>query len=114
LSHLSILPTVLRDADCLAGTLLSLGLPPLRGGALRDFAGEAVDVVLQVRLPRGETLGWSRQSDGSLALVGDLQRISRSERLQELLSRITRAYAARKALQDAAGVLPDGIVRVGG
>jgi hypothetical protein len=102
MSHLSILPTVLRDADRLAASLAAVGLEPQRGGQLEGFAGEHELVELQVRLESGQRLGWSRQGDGSLALVGDLQRISRSRRLQDLLSAITRRYAAETALADAA------------
>jgi hypothetical protein len=102
MSHLSILPTVLRDADRLAATLEAVGLRPLRGGELEGFGGEQQAVDLQVLLDGGERLGWARQHDGSLALVGDLQRISRSTRLQDLLSTITRRYAAELALAEAA------------
>jgi hypothetical protein len=63
-------------------------------------------VALQVELADGQPLGWARQGDGSLALVGDLQRISRSTALQQLLGGITRAYAARMALQEASRALP--------
>ncbi len=101
MSHLSILPTVLRDADRLATSLESLGLQPRWGGQLEGFAGEGEAVELQVRLGGGQGLGWARQRDGSLALVGDLQRISRSTRLQALLSAITRRYAAETALAEA-------------
>ncbi|MDM7952188.1 MAG: DUF1257 domain-containing protein [Cyanobium sp. CZS 25K] len=106
MSHLSILPTVLRDADGLAATLASLDLPWRHGGELVGFGGERQAVTLQVQLKDGQCLGWARQDDGSLALVGDLQRISRSTALQRLLGRITRAYAARAALQDAGLALP--------
>jgi hypothetical protein len=106
MSHLSILPTVLRDADCLAATLAALDLRCSRGGELVGFGGEHRAVTLQVQLPDGQPLGWARQNDGSLALVGDLQRISRSTTLQKLLGRITRAYAARLALQEANETLP--------
>lgn len=113
MSHLSILPTVLRDADCLAASLRSLGLAPLPGGELIGFGGEAEPVVLQVQLTAGEALGWRRQTDGSLALVGDLQRISRSSTLQDLIGRITRAYAARKALLTASSTLPQAAILFG-
>jgi hypothetical protein len=106
MSHLSILPTVLRDTDCLEATLGALDLSWRRGGVLVGFGGEQQRVVLQVRLKDGQPLGWARQQDGSLALVGDLQRISRSTALQKLLGRITRAYAARLALREANQVLP--------
>ena len=101
MSHLSILPTVLRDADTLAASLRALGLEPSPGGLLEGFAAEREPVELQVRLTDGEVLGWARQSDGSLALVGDLQRLSRCRGLQALIGRITRAYAARRALAAA-------------
>jgi hypothetical protein len=102
MSHLSILPTVLRDAAVLASSLEALGLRPRWGGQLDGFAGERQAVDLQVRLDDGQCLGWARQADGSLAVVGDLQRISRSTRLQSLLSTITRRYAAEVALAETA------------
>jgi hypothetical protein len=63
-------------------------------------------VLLQVRCGSGHCLGWRRQADGSLALVGDLQRLSRSQNLQGLLARITRRYAASSALAAAQRHLP--------
>jgi len=101
MSHLSILPTVLRDPDVLAASLEALGHRPRRGGLLEGFAGDQLPVALQVRLPEGLSLGWRQQPDGSLALVGDLQRLSRSHSLQALLGRLTRHYAAQQALREA-------------
>ena len=112
MSHLSILPTVLRDADLLAEALQDLGLDPQRGGSLRGFADDRVTVSLWVRLGEGEQLGWRPQGDGSLALVGDLQRLGRSRSLQQLLGRITRRYAARLALHNAARELPQASVQL--
>ncbi len=106
MSHLSILPTVLRDAEALAATLTSLQLPWRWGGDLGGFAGERLAVTLQLQLRDGQGLGWARQEDGSLALVGDLQRLSRNTALQRLLGRITRAYAARAALEEARLAVP--------
>jgi len=101
MSHLSILPTVLRDVRVLAAALEDLGLQPLRGGELHGFADDRERVCLRVQLPEGEWLGWRQQADGSLALVGDLQRLGRSTALQQLIGRITRCYAARQALHSA-------------
>ena len=98
MSHLSILPTVLRDAECLAHSLEDLGYTPVWGGALSGFASDSEPVVLQVSVA-AERLGWRRQDDGTLALVADLQRLSRSTSVQRLLSRLTRTYAARLALR---------------
>lgn len=102
MSHLSILPTVLRDEELLAQTLVSLGHQPRWGGELGGFAGERQPVVLQVAVGRGAHLGWLRQPDGSLALVGDLQRLSRSHSAQRLLAQITRTYAAQLAVRQVA------------
>lgn len=112
MSHLSILPTVLRDADLLAASLEALGHQPRKGGDLKGFAGEHQAVLLQVRLPEGLSIGWSRQPDGSLALVGDLQRLSRSRSLQRLLGEITRHYAAQQALRAAGEAFPSGSVQL--
>ncbi len=106
MSHLSILPTVLRDAGLLGATLSTLKLPWRLGGELAGFGDERLPVTLQVQLKDGQSLGWTRQADGSLALVGDLQRLSRNTPLQRLLGQITRAYAARAALQEASLALP--------
>ena len=102
MSHLSILPTVLRDAELLAASLQALGHTPCLGGEIGGFGGERQPVVLQVRLPEGQTIGWRRQSDGSLALVGDLQRLGRTQSPQQLIGRITRCYATLQALRCAA------------
>ena len=53
MSHLSILPTVLRDETLLAQVLQDLGLEPLGPGHLRGFAGERQSVLLRVQLPEG-------------------------------------------------------------
>lgn len=103
---------MLRDADTLAASLLGLGLQPRRGGQLEGFAGETEPVELQVRLAGGQVLGWARQPDGCLALVGDLQRLSHSQSLQELIGQITRAYAARRALAAAASGFGDAIIEL--
>ncbi|MBM5823883.1 MAG: DUF1257 domain-containing protein [Cyanobacteria bacterium M_surface_10_m2_119] len=101
MSHLSILPTVLRDAALLASCLEALGFQPSRGGVVKGFAGEREPVDLQVPVSRELILGWRQQPDGSLALVGDLQRLSHTTRVHDLLGRITRRYAAALALQEA-------------
>jgi hypothetical protein len=139
MSHLSILPTLLRDVDLLAEALTDLGQVVHRGGAVEGFAGERVPVLVRldlaggsllgslspspnqtksqaqskraVRPPNGSlgasfSLGWARQLDGTLALVGDLQRLSRCRSLQLLLSQLTRGYAAHMALRAALSQFP--------
>ncbi|MCP9772070.1 DUF1257 domain-containing protein [Synechococcus sp. Tobar12-5m-g] len=106
MSHLSILPTVVRDQEQLAAALGDLGFEPMAGGVIGGFAGEAIRVELQVAVTPDQRLGWQRQTDGSLALVGDLQRLSRSHALQQLIGAITRRYALRLALLEAMDQLP--------
>jgi len=134
MSHLSILPTLLRDVDLLAEALADLGQVVHRGGAVEGFAGERVPVLVRLDLVGGTllgtqtqtqsqtqtqtqskraarpttgalsasfSLGWARQLDGTLALVGDLGRIAVASPLQELLSQLSHRYALRQALQAA-------------
>jgi hypothetical protein len=107
MSHLSILPTVLRDAEVLAGCLEAMGYQPIWGGVLKGFASDSHPVVLQIALGSEARLGWSRQQDGSLALVGDLQRFSRSESVSDLLGQLTRRYATHRALSTLADPTED-------
>ena len=100
LSHLSILPTVLRDVDCLCDSLRALGLSPERDGMIQGFAAESHPVLVAIQLEDGISMGWSRRPDGCLALVGDLQRLSRRRDLQPFLGQLTRTYAACAALRD--------------
>ena len=113
MSHLSILPTVLRDVDILAASLEAMGFSPCGGGELRGFGAESKPVLLQVRLGDDLSLGWCRGADGSLALVGDLQRLSRCRSLPPLLARLTRDYAARDALLQAQLQLPNALIHCG-
>jgi uncharacterized protein YdiU (UPF0061 family) len=100
MSHLSILPTVLRDTSTLVSALRSIGLEPTLGGQLEGFGGERLAVDVQVCC-HSQRLGWQRQNDGRLALVADLQRLSQSTAVHHLLARLTRAYAVRDALRQA-------------
>ena len=97
MSHLSILPTVLHDVERLAECLESFGLQVHRGGELSTPVGRQ-SVCLRVSVEGGQQLGWRQSSSGNLELVADLERVSRDHSLQTLLSRLTRAYAARQAL----------------
>jgi len=101
MSHLSILPTALREADLLVSALETLQLQPQRQGWVVGFPGDEQPVDVHIRLEGGLSLGWRQQPDGSLALVGDVQRLSQWGRFPGLLTEITRAYAAHLALREA-------------
>jgi hypothetical protein len=58
-------------------------------------------LVAPLALSASFSLGWARQLDGTLALVGDLGRIAVASPLQELLSQLSHSYALRQALQAA-------------
>ncbi len=106
MSHLTTLPTVLRDVDLLVSALEGLQLQPERDSRVVGFAGETQPVAVAIALKGGLRLGWRREADGSLALVGDLSRLSRCQDLPPLLGRITRAYGVHLALRDASTQLP--------
>lgn len=112
MSHFTTLPTVLRDADLLFSALEALQLHPRRSGWLTGFAGEEEPVAVHIPFGDGLRLGWRQQEDGCLALVGDLPRLSRCGELTPLLGAITRAYAARLALREAAAHLPGALLDV--
>jgi hypothetical protein len=106
MSHLSILPTVLTDETLLAQALQDLHFEVQWGGELRGFADDRQAVLLSIAASADQRLGWSRQADGSLALVGDLQKLGRSSALQSLIAQITRRYALHQALLAAQSELP--------
>lgn len=113
MSHLTILPTVVQDLDLLVSALESLQLHPQRGGEVMGFAGEIQAVAVRIQLEDGANglaLGWLPQADGSLALVGDLERLSRCQALPALLTEITHTYAAHLALREAARCFPGATV----
>ena len=112
MSHLSILPTVLQDERLLAQALEELGYTVHWGGHLQGFADQREPVSLWVQVTPEQQLGWMRHSDGSLALVGDLQRIGRSHSVQQLVGQITRTYAALRALEAAATELSSASVEL--
>ncbi|UPM50546.1 MULTISPECIES: DUF1257 domain-containing protein [unclassified Synechococcus] len=101
MSHLSILPTVLDDERLLAQALQELGYAVHWGGQLNGFADQRESVALWVQVNPEQQLGWARQPNGRLALVGDLQRLGRSHSVQQLVGQITRSYAALHALKTA-------------
>ena len=102
MSHLTILPTVLRDLDLMVSALNALHLRPHRDGAVTGFAGEQQPVDVHIQLENGHSLGWRQQPDGSLALVADLQKLAQCTALPGLLAEITRTYATHLALREAA------------
>ena len=57
---------------------------------------------LHLQLPSGQRLGWRHDAaHDSLVMVADLERLSHDITVQQLLSKLTRAYAARDALKAA-------------
>ena len=102
MSHLTILPTVLRDLDLMMSALNALHLRPERNGTVIGFAGERHSVDVHIQLGNGQALGWRQQPDGSLALVADLQKLASCTAIPALLTSITRTYATHLALREAA------------
>lgn len=101
MSHLTILPTVLRDLELMVSALEALHLEPQRGGTVSGFGGEQQAVDIRIHLEQGGSLGWRQQPDGSLALVADLQKLAHGTAVPGLLAEITRTYATHLALKEA-------------
>ena len=93
MSHLSILPTVFTRLDLLERALHDEGFMVLQQADLDQFGTTPVRVDLLASLDGCCPLGWSIQSDGTIDLHGDLQRISSQIGLAERLQRVTRRYA---------------------
>jgi hypothetical protein len=99
MSHLSILPTVYTRLDYLARSLTQEGFKVQFGGCLDDVGAAPVPVDLVAYCGDVRPLGWSRQSDGSICLWGDLQRISSHPGLEARLQRVARRYALLFAIE---------------
>lgn len=79
--------------DYLARSLTQEGFKVQFGGCLDDVGAAPVPVDLVAYCGDIRPLGWSRQSDGSICLWGDLQRISSQPGLEARLQRVARRYA---------------------
>ena len=100
MSHLTILPTLLRSLERLEACLIDEGFRVSRPGVISGFADQAEPVDLVAIAADGHQLAWKRSTDGTLSLIGDLARLSTQPGLSTMLRRITRAYALRQALSD--------------
>ncbi|GCE65430.1 hypothetical protein OMCYN_01368 [cyanobiont of Ornithocercus magnificus] len=101
MSHLSILPTVLKDLVLLRRALRSEGYIISSSGKVATIGSGEIGVELVACSDDGAVLGWRRGEDGILELVGDLVRLSSRLAISERLKRISRAYALQQALQEA-------------
>ena len=93
MSHLSILPTVYTRLDYLARALAQEGFKVQFGGCLDDVGSDPVLADLVAYCGDCHPLGWSRKSDGSICICGDLQRISSHPGLEARLQRVARRYS---------------------
>lgn len=112
MSHLSLLPTVMREVDLLVTALESLALHPVRGGVVCGFGGELHPVHVRIELKDGLSMGWRWEPDGTLALVADLQSLTGASDLPRLLASITQSYAAHLALREASTHLKGAVVEL--
>ncbi len=79
--------------DLLAESLRQEGFMVQFEAQLETFAGQFQDVDLLAVQPAGRPLGWILNSDGSIVLHADLQRISLQPGLIERLQRVARRYS---------------------
>ena len=98
MSHLSILPTVFTRLDWLEQSLVDEGFTVGRGASLPVFGRDPQAVDLLASIDSSHPLAWVRRHDGSITMVGDLQRISLHTGLSGRLQRVTRRYALLEAM----------------
>jgi len=100
MSHLSILPTIYTDLERLAQALGQEGFEVTAKGQLPGFGPSTIAVDLAATYGDSMVLGWVHQSDGSISLRSDLQRISRTTGLETALQRVARRYSLLTALAE--------------
>ena len=101
MSHLSILPTLVKDLDLLASALRAEGFVVEVEGQLSSF-GTQHNVALAATHSMGFALGWTWNCNhDSLDVVVDLGRPAHSFSVKRILSRVLRRYALQQALRDA-------------
>ena len=100
MSHLSILPTIYTDLDRLAQALHQESFEVTASSQMPGFGPTTIAVDLSATLGDSMILGWVRQSDGSISLRSDLQRISRTPGLEAALQRVARRYSLLTALAE--------------
>ena len=98
MSHLSILPTVFTRLDWLEQSLVDEGFTVGRDASLHVFGRDPQAVDLLASIDSSHPLAWVRRHDGSITMVGDLQRISLHTGLSGRLQRVTRRYALLEAM----------------
>ncbi len=104
MSHLTILPTVIKDLELLEETLLAENYLVQRPGLIKAFGQDIYSADLVATDRSGLQMGWRWDTDGSLALMLDLGQTNDSAGHQTRLKTILRAYALRSALHSADGV----------
>ena len=107
MSHLTILPTVIKDLELLEETLLAEHYLVQRPGLIKAFGQDVYPAELVATDSSGLQMGWRRDADGSLALMLDLGQTRDSAGHETRLKTILRAYALRSALRSADGVSLD-------
>jgi hypothetical protein len=104
MSHLTILPTVIKDLELLEETLLAEHYLVQRPGLIKAFGQDIYPAELVATDSSGLQMGWRWEADGSLALMLDLGQTKDSVGHKTHLNTILRAYALRSALRSAEGV----------
>jgi len=99
MSHFSILPTRITDAETLRLSLMDLGLTVKTHAAVRGDRCQQIDAEVVAVLPGDYDLGWTRNAEGSFDLVGDLWGVARKHNPTDLINRINSRYALHKAME---------------
>ena len=100
MSHFSTLRTKITDAEILKSSLNDLGVSVKTEANIRGYNGQNVRADIVAVLEGDYDIGWSRNADGSFALIADLWVVSKNHTQTELINSIYQKYAVNKTLAE--------------
>lgn len=98
MSHFSTLRSKLTDAEILKASLRDLGMTVKTNADVRGLCNQAIPADIVVVLDGDCDLGWSRNADGSFAIVADVWGVAKNHNLERLMSAINQKYAVNNTL----------------
>ncbi|WP_041233935.1 DUF1257 domain-containing protein [Cylindrospermum stagnale] len=96
--HFSTLRTKITDIEILKTSLRDLGIAVKTEADVRGWNGQRVKADVVAVLEGEYDMGWSKNSDGSFDLIGDLWGIAQKHNQMELINAINQKYAMNKSL----------------
>lgn len=98
MSHFSTLRSKLTNSEMLKSVLTDLGMTVKTDAQVRGLCNQTRPADLVVVLDGDCDLGWSRQADGSFAILADLWGVAKKHNLEKLISLVNQKYAIKQTL----------------